>query len=113
MTTASLPVKSKSSAGGLALRSWSLLKLASHNVASFPHRFSPRQRVGEIRVESGTSQLWAAFPRLAGQHSDYVVKQLRVFQRTEGRPDGPAMKAVAHGLTADDMANAASFVQSM
>jgi cytochrome c553 len=55
----------------------------------------------------------ATFPRLAGHHSDYVVKQLRVFQRTEGRPDGPAMKAVAHGLTADDMANAASFVQSM
>ena len=55
----------------------------------------------------------AAFPRLAGQHADYVVKQLRVFQRTEGRPDGPAMKAVAHGLTSDDMANAASYVQGM
>ena len=55
----------------------------------------------------------AAFPRLAGQHGDYIIKQLRVFQRTEERPDGPAMKAVAHGLTPDDMANAASFLQSM
>ena len=55
----------------------------------------------------------ATFPRLAGQHGDYIVKQLRVFQRTDDRPDGPAMKAVAHGLTADGMANAASFVQGM
>ena len=55
----------------------------------------------------------ATFPRLAGQHGDYVAKQLRVFQRTEGRPDGGAMKAVAHGLTPSDIANAAAFLQTL
>ena len=55
----------------------------------------------------------ATFPRLAGQHADYVVKQLGVFQRGEERPDGAAMKVVAHGLTGDDIANAAAYLQSL
>jgi len=55
----------------------------------------------------------AVFPRLAGQHADYVVKQLGVFQRGEERPDGAAMKVVAHGLTPDDIANAAAYVQGL
>jgi len=55
----------------------------------------------------------AAFPRLAGQHSDYIAKQLRVFQRTEQRPDGPAMKAVAHNLTPADIEGAAAFLQTL
>jgi cytochrome c553 len=55
----------------------------------------------------------ATFPRLAGQHADYVAKQLRIFQRTNDRPDGSVMKVIAHGLTPDDVANAASFVQGL
>ena len=55
----------------------------------------------------------AAFPRIAGQHSDYITKQLLVFQRTDGRTDGPMMKAVAHGLTPSDIANAAAFLQTL
>jgi cytochrome c553 len=54
-----------------------------------------------------------AFPRLAGQHSDYVVKQLIVFQRTNERPEGAIMKTVAHELTADDIRNVAAYVQSL
>jgi cytochrome c553 len=54
-----------------------------------------------------------AFPRLAGQHSDYVVKQLVVFQRTNERPEGAIMKTVAHELTADDIRNVAAYVQSL
>jgi len=34
----------------------------------------------------------ATFPRLAGQHADYIVKQLIVFQRTDERPEGAVMK---------------------
>ena len=30
----------------------------------------------------------APFPRIAGQHADYLVKQLIVFQRTDERPEG-------------------------
>ena len=53
------------------------------------------------------------FPRLAGQHADYVVKQLMVFQRTDERPEGAVMKTVAHLLTHDDMVAVADYVQSM
>ncbi|GJJ04288.1 hypothetical protein RugamoR64_48260 [Duganella rhizosphaerae] len=49
-----------------------------------------------------------AFPRLAGQHADYVSKQLRVFQRTDERPDSPVMQSVAHTLTNDDIVSLAS-----
>lgn len=54
-----------------------------------------------------------AFPRLAGQHSDYVVKQLVVFQRTDERPEGSIMKTVAHELTAADIAKVSAYVQSL
>lgn len=53
------------------------------------------------------------FPRLAGQHMDYVMKQLVVFQRTDERPDGAVMKIVAHDLSKDDIRNVAAYVQSL
>lgn len=55
----------------------------------------------------------AAFPRLAGQHADYVVKQLIVFQRTDERPEGAVMKTVAHELSLEDIRNVAAYVQSL
>ena len=54
-----------------------------------------------------------AFPRLAGQHSDYVIKQLVVFQRTDQRPEGAVMKVVAHDLSVDDIRNVAQYVESL
>jgi cytochrome c553 len=53
------------------------------------------------------------FPRVAGQHGDYVIKQLRVFQRTDFRPAGAVMKSVTHFLTEEDMRAVAAFLQSM
>ena len=41
------------------------------------------------------------------------MRQLGVFKGTNERPDGPIMKNVAHGLTPEDIANAASFVQGL
>jgi cytochrome c553 len=55
----------------------------------------------------------ATFPRLAGQHADYIAKQLLVFRRVEERPSAAAMQAVAHQLTAADIANAAAFLQTL
>lgn len=55
----------------------------------------------------------AAFPRIAGQHSDYVRKQLRIIQNTDERPAGAAMKAAVHGLDSDDMANVAAYLQTL
>ena len=55
----------------------------------------------------------ATFPRLAGQHADYLVKQLLVFQRTDERPEGSIMKTVAHELTREDIGNVAAYAQAM
>lgn len=54
-----------------------------------------------------------AFPRLAGQHADYIVKQLKVFRSTDDRPAGVAMKQVAHALTDAQIAALAAFLQSI
>jgi cytochrome c553 len=53
------------------------------------------------------------FPRLADQHADYVVKQLTVFQRTNERPAGVAMKAVTHSLTRENMEAVAAYLQQI
>ncbi len=53
------------------------------------------------------------FPRLAGQHADYLEKQLAVFQKTDERPKGAVMKTVAHDLTAGDIRAVASYLQSL
>ena len=53
------------------------------------------------------------FPRVAYQHSDYVIKQLAVFQRTNQRPDGVAMKAITHSLSKENMEAVAAFLQQM
>ena len=53
------------------------------------------------------------FPRLSGQHADYVAKQLAVFQRTDERPAGAVMKVVAHGLAPQQITDVAAFLQAM
>ncbi len=53
------------------------------------------------------------FPRLAGQHADYLVKQLLVFQRTDERPEGAIMKVIAHDLTQANIAAVTSYLQGL
>jgi cytochrome c553 len=55
----------------------------------------------------------ATFPRLAGQHADYLVKQLLVFQRTDERPEGSIMKTVAHELTQQNIQDVADYMQAL
>lgn len=55
----------------------------------------------------------APFPRIAGQHVDYIVKQLLVFQRTDERPEGAVMKTVAHELTQEHIRDVATYLQAM
>jgi cytochrome c553 len=55
----------------------------------------------------------AAFPRIAGQHVDYLVKQLTVFQGTNERPGGVVMKAVAHELSQQNIADVSAYLQAM
>ena len=53
------------------------------------------------------------FPKLAGQHYDYLVKQLNVFQRTDERPEGAIMKVIAHDLTPEDILAVASYAETL
>lgn len=53
------------------------------------------------------------FPHLAGQHADYVVKQLKVFKLTGQRPRGALMEGVTHDLSEADMVAVASYVESL
>ena len=53
------------------------------------------------------------FPRLAGQHADYLVKQLLVFQLTEQRPAGAAMKVVVHELQPAQITAVADYLQGL
>ena len=53
------------------------------------------------------------FPRLAGQHADYVIKQLNVFQRSDERPEGVVMKVVAHELQPAQIEAIAAYVQGV
>ena len=53
------------------------------------------------------------FPRLAGQHADYLVKQLKIFQNTDGRPDGVVMKGVTHAMTDESMVDVAAYLEAM
>ncbi len=53
------------------------------------------------------------FPRLAGQHANYVVRQLQVFKQTDQRPRGAVMKGVTHDLSEADMMAVASYVESL
>lgn len=55
----------------------------------------------------------ATIPRIAGQHVGYLVRQLTVFQHTNERPQGVAMKAVAHNLSNMNMENVAAYAQAM
>ncbi len=51
-----------------------------------------------------------AFPRLANQHADYIVKQLDVFQENQGRPGTP-MEFISHPLTGDNKSAVAAYLQ--
>jgi cytochrome c553 len=55
----------------------------------------------------------AAFPRLAGQHADYLEKQLLVFQRTDQRPEGAVMKTIAHLLDESDIRAVSAYLEAM
>jgi len=55
----------------------------------------------------------ATFPRIAGQHADYLAKQLTVFQRTDERPEGGIMKTVAHELTRQNIDDVAGYLQAL
>lgn len=75
---------------------------------------SPAKNLPACKVCHGDrAQGNANFPRLAGQHADYLEKQLEVFQRTDQRPEGAVMKTIAHLLSNADIRAVAAYLQAM
>ncbi|MBQ0929299.1 c-type cytochrome [Ideonella sp. 4Y16] len=54
----------------------------------------------------------AGFPRLAGQHADYLERQLKGFS-TRLRPHGVLMRAETAGMSAQQMKAVAAYLQSL
>lgn len=52
------------------------------------------------------------FPRLAGQHKQYLVKQLHVFHANIGRPDTP-MQFVTQSLTENEIDQVATYLSRL
>jgi cytochrome c553 len=52
------------------------------------------------------------FPRIAGQHADYALAQLRTF-RTGERANAPMMMAIATKMTDAEMAAVADYIQGL
>lgn len=53
-----------------------------------------------------------AYPNLAGQHADYIVKQLKAFKNSTDRSD-PVMGPMASGLSEQDMADIGAYYNSL
>jgi cytochrome c553 len=53
------------------------------------------------------------FPRLAGQHANYLIRQIKVFQLTEQRPRGALMKQVTHSLSEADAVAVANYIATL
>jgi cytochrome c553 len=54
------------------------------------------------------------FPRLGGQHTEYLVNQLKTFRSGERANDGAKMmRMIAAKLSDDDMAAVADYIQGL
>lgn len=51
------------------------------------------------------------FPRIAGQHGDYLLRQIEVFKNGT-RADSPAMAAVAHSLDTEQASAVVAYLRS-
>ena len=52
-------------------------------------------------------------PRLAGQHEQYLAKQIEVFQKTDNRPRGVAMKAITHQLSLENIKDVTLYLSTL
>ena len=103
---------------------FSAQKLERHRIEGRPERIAagkaiftgglPKQGVPPCSSCHGPDGMGnAEAPRIAGQHVDYLVKQLNVFQRTNQRPEGAVMKIVAHQLTPQNIKDVAAYLQAL
>lgn len=65
-----------------------------------------------VSCHGESAQGQAVFPRLAGQHKEYIVKQLHVFKNTHARPDTP-MDLVTQNLSEKEIDQVASYLANL
>ncbi|MHB1677192.1 MAG: c-type cytochrome [Sulfuriferula sp.] len=53
------------------------------------------------------------FPRIAGQHANYIERQLGVFKNTGERPDGAMMKVITHNITPAQIKEVAAYLSTL
>lgn len=94
--------------------------LAAHFASLPPGKAGDNSQIAKIGQEKagmcmgchGKNGLGSAqTPRLAGQHADYLVKQLRNFKN--GSRKNSTMKAISSNLSEEDMAQVAAFFASV
>lgn len=74
----------------------------------------PDKGVGACAGCHGASGMGnGTFPRLAGQHANYMIKQLHVLSETDQRPAGAMMKPLVHGLTSSDLVAVTTYLQGI
>ena len=73
----------------------------------------PKQEVPPCMACHGPSaEGMSSFPQLAGQHQEYLLTQMLVFQQTDFRPNTP-MSQVTHKLTLEQMKSVANYLAAM
>lgn len=88
-------------------------KLVAEGQAIFDHGIAANNTPACSSCHGAKGEGLQQFPRLAGQHADYIIKQLVVFQRTDERPEGNIMKVIAHGLTRENIKSVALYLEAM
>jgi len=77
----------------------------------FEHGVPDRGVVACATCHGATAAGMGIFPRLAGQHSAYVIKQLRAIQSQ--LRESPVMHGIVKDLKPDEMTALATFLQSL
>ena len=71
---------------------------------------SSKARACQVCHGKGGNSSNPSYPRLAGQHAQYIVKQLRAFK--SGTRKDPIMNGMASTLTDQDMEDVAAYFES-
>jgi cytochrome c553 len=76
----------------------------------YEHGAPERQILACATCHGSHGEGLATFPRLAGQHPDYLATQLKVFQQGGERPEGGVMEGIARRLTPPQVEDLAAYV---
>ena len=86
-------------------------ELTSKGQTIFEQGFADRGVPACASCHGAQAKGTGVFPRLAGQHRAYLLRQIEVF-KNRSRGNSPVMSAVAHDLSYDEASAVAAYLQS-